>query len=134
MEFNLEKEIKCVCGTIYENNDFSHHIKNCEPFKEVFTDFDSKISKFIKSYSNPKEQLLLIKFIFERYVNILDRKIRGNFVEITNAFKDSFIKSLEENKIENGNNFIEDSNNDNKEEDKINDYEKQFFVSNKKKK
>ena len=53
MEFNLEKEIKCICGTIYEENDFGQHIKKCEQFKEVFTDFDNKISKFIKSYSNP---------------------------------------------------------------------------------
>ena len=48
MEFNLEKEIKCVCGTIYENDDFGEHIKECEKFKEAFTDFDSKISKLIK--------------------------------------------------------------------------------------
>ena len=67
MEFNLEKEIKCICGTIFEENDFAQHIKKCEQFKEVFTDFDNKISKFIKSYSNPKEQLLIIKFILERY-------------------------------------------------------------------
>ena len=126
MEFNLEKEIKCICGTIFEENDFAQHIKKCEQFKEVFTDCDNKISKFIKSYSNPKEQLLIIKFILERYVNILDRKIRGNFVEITNAFKESFIKSLEEN-----NNSSGDNNN---EEAKINGYEKMFFVDNKKKK
>ena len=127
MEFNLEKEIKCVCGTIYENTDFNSHIKKCEQFKEVFTDFDNKISKFIKSYSNPKEQLLIIKFILERYVNILDRKIRGHFVEITNAFKESFIKSLEENKKDNENNSLEGNNNEN-----INYYEKMFFVDNKK--
>ena len=127
MEFNLEKEIKCVCGTIYESTDFNSHIKKCAKFKEVFTDFDSKISKFIKSYSNPKEQLLIIKFILERYVNILDRKIRGHFVEITNAFKESFIKSLEENKKDNENNSLEGNNNEN-----INYYEKMFFVDNKK--
>ena len=127
MEFNLEKEIKCVCGNIYENNDFRHHYKECAQFKEVFNDFDKKISKYIKSHSNPKEQLLLIKFIFERYVNILDRKIRGHFVEITNAFKESFIKSLEENKKDNENNSLEGNNNEN-----INYYEKMFFVDNKK--
>ena len=43
MEFNLEKEIKCICGTIFEESDFAQHIKKCEQFKEVFTDFDNKI-------------------------------------------------------------------------------------------
>ena len=47
-------------------------------------------------------------------------------MEITNAFKESFIKSLEEN-----NNSSGDNNN---EEAKINGYEKMFFVDNKKKK
>ena len=128
MEFDFDKEIKCVCGTIYENNDFSHHIGKCEQFKEVFSDFDSKVSKYIKRYSNPKEQLMIIKFILERYVNILDRKIRGNFVEITKAFKESFMKSLEEN------NKASENNKDNNNGEKINDYEKQFFISNKKNK
>ena len=119
-----------ICGNIYENNDFRHHYKECAEFKEVFNDFDKKISKYIKSHSNPKEQLLLIKFIFERYVNILDRKIRGNFVEITQAFKESFIKSLEKNKKENGNNSIKESD-DNED---ISYYEKMFFVEDKKEK
>jgi len=123
MEFNLEKEIKCVCGTIYENNDFNQHIKKCEQFREVFTDFDNQISKLIKSHSNPKENLVIIKFILKKYVDILNRKIRGNFVEITNAFKESFIKSLEDNKKENENNFLEDD---------INCYEKKFSIDNNK--
>ncbi len=124
MEFNLEKEIKCVCGIIYENDEFGKHIKKCEKFIETFSDFDSKISKLIKNYSNPKEQLLIIKFILNRYINILDRQIRGNFVEITKAFKDSFMKSIEDNKKS-------DNNNDN-ESNKISDYEKMFYINDKK--
>ena len=129
MEFNFEKEIKCVCGTIFENNDFNLHIKKCELFRETFTEFDDKISKFIKSHSNPKEQLVIIKFILEKYVKILERQIRGNFVEITNAFKESFIKSLEEKKKENGNNNLEGD-----KSKKINDYEKMFSIDNNNKK
>ena len=124
MEFNFEKEIKCVCGIIYENDEFGKHIKKCEKFIETFSDFDSKISKLIKNYSNPKEQLLIIKFILNRYINILDRQIRGNFVEITKAFKDSFMKSIEDNKKS-------DNNNDN-ESNKISDYEKMFYINDKK--
>ena len=113
MEFNLAKEIKCVCGVILEDNDFSLHIKKCEIFREAFSDFDNQISKLIKSYSKPKEQLAIIKFILQKYVNILDKKIRGNFVEITKAFKDSFIKSFEENKKDNENNSLDKNENDN---------------------
>lgn len=119
MEFNLEKEIKCVCGVILEDNDFSIHIKKCEIFREAFSDFDNQISKLIKSYSKPREQLAIIKFILQKYVNILDKKIRGNFVEITKAFKESFIKSLEENKKDNENNSLDKNENDNNIYEKI---------------
>ena len=125
MEFNLAKEIKCVCGVILEDNDFSIHIKKCEIFREAFSDFDNQISKLIKSYSKPKEQLAIIKFILQKYVNILDKKIRGNFVEITKAFKESFIKSLEENKKDNENNSLDKNENNN------NIYEKMFSFDNK---
>ena len=126
MEFNLAKEIKCVCGVILEDNDFSIHIKKCEIFREAFSDFDNQISKLIKSYSKPREQLAIIKFILQKYVNILDKKIRGNFVEITKAFKESFIKSLEENKKDNENNSLEKNENANN-----NIYEKMFSFDNK---
>ena len=126
MEFNLEKEIKCVCGVILEDNDFSIHIKKCEIFREAFSDFDNQISKLIKSYSKPREQLAIIKFILQKYVNILDKKIRGNFVEITKAFKESFIKSLEENKKDNENNSLDKNENANN-----NIYEKMFSFDNK---
>ena len=127
MEFNLEKEIKCVCGVILEDNDFSIHIKKCEIFREAFSDFDNQISKLIKSYSKPREQLAIIKFILQKYVNILDKKIRGNFVEITKAFKESFIKSLEENKKDNENNSSDKNESDNNN----NIYEKMFSFDNK---
>ena len=141
MEFNFEKEIKCVCGTIFENNDFNLHIKKCELFRETFTEFDDKISKFIKSHSNPKEQLVIIKFILENTTYELDineeRKTYINedkykivIIEIKNednlsVSKESFIKSLEEKKKENGNNNLE-----NDKSKKINDYEKMFSIDN----
>ena len=124
MEFNLEKEIKCVCGIIYDNNDFEQHIKDCDKFKEAFGEFDNKISQLIKDHSNPKKKLLIIKFILNRYIDILDRKIRGNFVEITKAFKESFGKSIENNK--------KNGNKDDNEINKISDYDKMFYINDKK--
>ena len=122
MEFNFEKEIKCVCGTIFEIPDFEKHFAKCHKFKESFGDFDDQLSKFLKSYSQPKEQLLIIKFVLKLYLKIIDKKIKGNFVEISKAFKESFDNSLQENsaldKIANNNLLNENKN--------INVYDKQF--------
>ena len=123
MEFNFEKEIKCICGVIFDISDFQKHFTECEKFKECFGDFDDQLSKFIKSYSQPKEQLLIIKFLFKQYIKILDKKIKGNFVEISRAFKESFINSLEEKDNNNDEIINRHGINDNR---KISDYDKNF--------
>ena len=121
MEFNFEKEIKCICGTIFELSDFKNHFTECDKFKECFNDFDNQLSKFIQSYSKPKEQLLIIKFILKLYIKMIDKQIRGNYVEISKAFKDSFLNSLQEN------NAIDNKLlNSNKNNNNINDYDKHF--------
>ena len=94
MEFNFENEIKCVCGEIFIIKDFKKHFKDCQKFKNEFHDFDNNISNLIKSYSQPKGNLLLIRFIFKEYINILNKQIKGNFVEISRSFRDSFMNSL----------------------------------------
>ena len=123
MEFNFEKEIICVCGTIYEISEFKKHFTECQKFKECFSDFDDQLSKFIKSNSQPKEQLLLIKFVFGLYIKIIDKKIKGHFVEISKAFKESFINSLQENNIDE----LEKNNIKRKN---ISDYDKRFSLNN----
>ena len=133
MEFNFEKEIICVCGTIFETTDFKKHFTECQKFKECFGDFDDQLSKFIKSYSKPKDQLLIIKYVFGLYIKILDKKIKGNFVEISKAFKESFINSLQE---KDNNNELEGDNqmNENKyKHKKISDYNKRFSLNENKK-
>ena len=123
MEFNFEKEIKCICGVIFDISDFKNHFTECQQFKDCFGDFDDQLSKFIKSYSQPKEQLLIIKFLFKQYIKILDKKIKGNFVEISRAFKESFINSLEEKDNNNDEIINRHGINDNH---KISDYDKNF--------
>ena len=133
MEFNFEKEIKCVCGIIFETSAFKKHFTECQRFKESFGEFDEQLSKFIKSYSQPKEQLLIIKFVFELYIKIIDKKIKGHFVEISKAFKESFINSLQE-KDKNNNNKIENNLNINEHNYKyknINEYDKRFSLNDK---
>ena len=124
MEFNFEKEIKCICGTIYETKDFQNHFKECQQFKECFGSFDDKLSKLIKSYSEPKDQLFLIRFLFNQYIKILDKKIKENYVEISKAFKEIFINYIQEKKLNSNyeNNYL---NKTNKEKFDIN-YDKRF--------
>ena len=133
MEFNFEKEIKCVCGIIFETSDFKKHFTECQKFKESFGEFDEQLSKFIKSYSQPKEQLLIIKFVFELYIKILDKKIKGHFIEISKAFKDSFIDSCKEKNNNNKNKFENNPNaNENNYRNKnISDYDKRFSLNGK---
>ena len=127
MEFNFEKEIKCVCGIIFEISDFKKHFTECQKFKECFSDFDEQLSKFIKSNSQPKEQLLIIKFVFGQFIKIIDKKIKGNFVEISKAFKESFINSLKEK-----NDMSSDINNEqmlnNKKSKNISEYDQKFSL------
>ena len=129
MEFNFEKQIKCVCGIIFEISDFKKHFTECQKFKECFSDFDSQLSKFIKSNSKPKEQLLIIKFVFEQYIKILDKKIKGNFVEISKAFKESFINSFQEENNINGINHEQIIYNKNKNKN-ISQYDVRFSLHN----
>ena len=133
MEFNFEKEIKCVCGIIFEISDFKKHFTECQQFKESFGDFDEQLSKFIKSYSQPKEQLLIIKFVFELYIKILDKKIKGHFVEISKAFKESFLNSIKENNKNNNNELDNDFdiNENNYNLKNINGYDKRFSLNDK---
>jgi len=132
MEFNFEKEIICLCGNIYEINDFQEHYKNCNEFKDGFESFDNTLSKLIKNCSEPKEQLLLIRSVFLQYIKRLDRKIKGNYVEISSSFKKIFSKAVNE-----GNNNQNDEDklnhkqkNENQDDNRINGYEQKFSFDN----
>ena len=94
--FNLEKEIKCACGNIFEENDFSQHFKHCKDFKKDFKTFDQNFSNLLKNNSEPKEKLLIIRFLLKQYVSVLCKKIEAHFIEINQALSNN-------NKIDNNN-------------------------------
>jgi hypothetical protein len=94
--FNLEKEIKCACGNIFEENDFSQHFKHCKDFKKDFKNFDQNFSNLLKNNSEPKEKLLIIRFLLKQYVSVLGKKIKAHFIEINQALSNN-------NKIDNNN-------------------------------
>ena len=94
--FNLEKEIKCACGNIFEENDFSQHFKHCKDFKKDFKTFDQNFSNLLKNNSEPKEKLLIIRFLLKQYVSVLGKKIKAHFIEINQALSNN-------NKFDNNN-------------------------------
>ena len=101
---DFEKEIKCTCGTIYETKDFEKHLMECPEFKECFKSFNDTVKKLINSYFNPKEQLLLMKFLFNQYIKKLDKKIEKNYFEISKSFHGNIINVLKEQNL-NSNNY-----------------------------
>ncbi len=99
MEIDFEKKIKCICGAIYETKDFENHLKECKEFKECFNSFNDTMSKLIKTYFNPKEHLLLMKFLFNQYVKKVDTKIEQNHIEISKCFHENLINVLQEQNL-----------------------------------
>ena len=83
--FNLEKEIECKCGEIMEESNFSIHFKKCPEFKKYYRKFDESFSLLLKNFSEPKENLLVIRFLLKQYIIVLGKKIKGHFIEITDA-------------------------------------------------
>ena len=55
---------------------FENHFKKCEFLLSKFLNFDSKISLLIKEYNFCKQNLIIIRFIFKRYINLIDKKIK----------------------------------------------------------
>ncbi len=69
--------IKCKCGKNFNSFELEQHFKNCKDLKNYFLYFDKETNKLIKNYSQQKENLLLIKFLFEQYNLLIDEKIKN---------------------------------------------------------
>ena len=71
-----QKKITCVCGQKFVEEEFQSHFNSCHPFKSQFKEFDSKFGELLKSYSEPKERLLIVKFLLKQYINVIDKKLK----------------------------------------------------------
>jgi hypothetical protein len=56
--------------------EFIKHFTRCEDFKKNFKSFDTQFGELLKNYSDPKENLLIIRILLKQYINVLDAKIR----------------------------------------------------------
>jgi hypothetical protein len=110
--FNLEKEIKCACGNIFEEIDFSQHFKHCKDFKKDFKNFDQNFSNLLKNNSEPKEKLLIIRFLLKQYVSVLGKKIKAHFIEINQALcnNNKFDNNNQQQKIKKNNTQSQNKN------------------------
>ena len=70
--------IKCKCNNIYLDSDFTSHFPRCNEFKISFREFDTEFGKLLKTYSEPKENLLIIRVLLEQYRIVLDSKIKNS--------------------------------------------------------
>ena len=120
----IKKHINCLCGETFSEKELKKHIRNCSIFRYRFEIFDYKICKLLEEYISDKKNLFLVRFLFKRYLKLLDKKIKKYLKEkeIENLILiiiDYLISNSNENQI--NNNQI----NEIKEKDDINNID--FF-------
>ena len=76
--------IKCMCGKEFIENDFVKHFGGCQPFKAEFKDFDSKFGELLKAYSEPKEKLLIVRYLLKLYIVVIEKKLVKYYSNINN--------------------------------------------------
>ena len=72
--------IKCKCGyEIMAEKEIENHFKKCNYLFDKYKDIDCKISQIIKAKINSKEELIIMKYIFGRFIKLFDLKIKKHF-------------------------------------------------------
>ena len=74
-----QRNLTCACGEQFSEDNFRRHYGSCQPFKQQFKEFDSKFGELLKAYSEPKERLLIVKFLLKQYINVTDKKLKKHF-------------------------------------------------------
>ncbi len=75
-----DNHVKCKCSNIYTEEDFVKHFARCEEFRKSFKNFDSQLGELFKQFSEPKENLLIIRVLLKQYISVLDKKIRLRYI------------------------------------------------------
>ena len=73
------ENINCECGKTFEEKEFMKHFKNCEKLINKYKDFDCKIANCLKAYIKNKDNLIIIKFLFKRFISLLEHKLNDSF-------------------------------------------------------
>ena len=78
---NPSSQVKCKCGQTFTEENFSRHFKSCSDFKSSFKQFDISLGELLKKYSEPKENLVIIRILLKQYISVLDSKIKVSNVK-----------------------------------------------------
>lgn len=68
--------IKCKCSTMLSEEEFTKHFSRCDDFRKTFKNFDAQFGELLKQYSDPKDNLLIIRVLLKQYINVVESKIR----------------------------------------------------------
>ncbi len=68
--------IKCKCEEVFEERDFTKHFPTCGHFKNHFKTFDTKFGEILREYSEPKENLLIVRVLLSQYNTMIENKIK----------------------------------------------------------
>jgi len=77
-----QRKLECVCKQQFTEEEFARHYISCMLFKQQFKEFDSKFGELLKAYSEPKERLLIVKFLLKQYINVIDKKLNKYFASL----------------------------------------------------
>lgn len=71
----MSDTIKCKCQIDFDEDSFKKHFARCAKFKEVFREFDTEYGQLLKKYSQPPENLYILKFLLKQYIVVIENKI-----------------------------------------------------------
>ena len=77
-----QKKIACPCSQKFNEEEFKKHFSSCQAFRSQFKVFDSRFGELLKLYSQPKEKLLIVKFLLKEYINVIDNKLRKYYLDL----------------------------------------------------
>ena len=103
--------IKCKCGKIFSKQDFHQHFQKCQDFKNNFKHFDQEFGELLKRYSEPKDNLFIIKFLLSQYIIVLDKKIQNYLTQLSSSGINKVSGSNNTNFSGNSKNTFNNSNN-----------------------
>ena len=94
--------INCECGKILGENKFMKHFKKCQKLINKYKDFDFKITTILKTYINNKDSLIIIKFLFKRFILLMDYKLNNYQINLNNInINNNYTNKINVNSINN---------------------------------
>ena len=104
-------KIKCICNETFALSNFHNHFGKCPQFITEFKDFDLTLSKMLLSYSKQKEKLIIVKYLFKLYIEMINNKLKNDDnIKKNKELSTSLIFTQDEGRGENDKNKKNDIN------------------------